>query len=106
MIRDALEDLNQAGEQSDRNDATDTGVPMLKGDGRERVGPEDAFGKGLKRGDYANRLGNAGGGGSFTSELIPEAERVPGGPISRLVRQDVGVAEIGDTPGKKGGVDS
>ena len=53
----------------------------------EKQGPEDAMGKGLKRGDYTGRQDGA--------------EHFEGGDD-----QNARVEEIGDTKGKKGGVDS
>lgn len=35
--------------------ASDVGVPMIEGDPTEPVGPEDAAGHGVKRGDYSSR---------------------------------------------------
>jgi hypothetical protein len=64
-----------------RDDPLDLGVPMKPG--REPKGPEDALDPNA-RGDYTGKLG---GGESYTSELIPEEERVPGGPTVRMVRQ-------------------
>ena len=67
-------------------DALDKGVPMLQGDGSEPVGPEDALGPGPKRGDYTGR--------------------VKGNPHSGSTPQLPNVSNVGDTNGKKGGVDS
>ncbi len=68
-------------------DGADAGVPMLAGSADEPVGPEDAYGRGPKRGDYTGRVDQ---GPHLISELIPEEERVPGGPISRLVNAVTG----------------
>ncbi len=87
-----------------RDDALDLGVPMLQGDPAERQGPEDAFG-GVTRGQYAARIG----GSDYhphTTEVIPESERVEGGPTVRLVAQRPIAAMQGDTGGVKGGVDN
>jgi pyruvate/2-oxoglutarate dehydrogenase complex dihydrolipoamide acyltransferase (E2) component len=92
----------------DRNDA---GVDMLTGSQDEPQGPEDALGEGLKRGDYRDRVIDA---------IHQEAKPIPGGggvvenehggfdtaPVSELVTQNPRTEEIGDDPGKKGGVDS
>jgi hypothetical protein len=72
------------GGSSTRDDKMDAGVPMLKGSPTEHTGPEDAFGAGPKRGNYAERQQ---AGKSYTSEAIPESERTPGGPLSRMVEQ-------------------
>ena len=53
----------------------------------EKQGPEDAFGKGVKRGDYKDRQDGS--------------EHFEGDDD-----QNARVEEIGDTEGKKGGVDS
>lgn len=67
----------------------DLGVPMLPGDGSEPAGPEDALGVGPKRGDYSGRVG--------PSTYRPHAGTEPQKPR---------VEDIGDEPGKKGGVDT
>lgn len=88
-----------------RDDLLDAGVPMLAGDSREPVGPEDALGPGPKRGDYRMRVGPE----SYhphTVEEIPEGEREAGGPVRRLVAQRPRADEIGEVPRKKGGVNS
>ncbi len=84
-----------------KDDMLDAGVPMLPGDPSEPVGPEDAFGPGPKRGDYAGRI-NAGP--HLVSVHIPDAK--PGEPHSKLVPVDERAAEIGDVKGVKGGVDT
>lgn len=100
-------------------DGMDAGVPMIAGDPREPIGPEDAFGPGPKRGDYSGRI-NAGP--SLQTEVIPEPERLKqarkiadgsdGGltvsqalaevPRTRLVDQSVRAQDTGDKPGKGG----
>lgn len=85
-----------------RDDLLDAGVPMLQGDPKEPVGPEDALGAGPKRGDYRERVV----GEPHTSEPIPEDEQVPGGPTARLVAQRPRTEEIGDDAGRKGGVET
>lgn len=63
------------------------GVEMVPGTVAEEVGPEDALGEGLKRGDYTERQdGQSHFSGDVEQTDLPE--------------------EIGDTLGKKGGVDS
>lgn len=106
-----------------RSDATDAGVPMLAGDPAEPIGPEDAFGPGPKRGDYAGRESSL----HTSVERIPEDERgdafqwVDGEtgapakegakgavrsplerPATRLVDQNARAGEQGDAPGKGG----
>lgn len=85
-------------------DGMDGGVPMraqVESD-KPHQGPEDAADPHANnRGDYSNRMT---GGESLISEVIPESERVPNGPTSRLVPQFPRAKEIGDEPGKKGGV--
>lgn len=88
-----------------RDDLLDAGVPMLQGNPKERTGPEDALGAGPKRGTYVDRIGPS----SYhphTVEEIPEEERVEGGPVRRLVAQRPRAENIGDVPGKKGGVET
>ena len=46
-----------------KDDALDSGAPMLPGDPSEPVGPEDALGSGPKRGDYSKLIGY----GQFTA---------------------------------------
>jgi hypothetical protein len=82
-------------------DATDTGVPMAAATAPRPTGPEDAYDQNA-RGDYSNRVAVVDTSVHYTSELIPESERVPGGPMSRLVAQSPNAAEIGDVPGKGG----
>jgi hypothetical protein len=103
----------QSQETVERNDPLDLGVPMLAGseDKKERQGPEDALGAGPKRGDYRDRIG----GSSYhphTTEPIPddELERDEDGNVTgprvRVVEQRPRAEEIGDEPGKKGGVET
>jgi hypothetical protein len=80
-------------------DAMDAGVPMTPGDPREPIGPEDAFGPGVKRGDYSDRTVS---GPSMETRIIPESERTPDGPIYELVPQGSRASEVGDVPGKGG----
>jgi len=89
-----------------KRDTQDAGVPMraqVDSEPKKQTGPEDAADPTANnRGEYAGRMTS---GDSYVSELIPEAERVVGGPISRLVPQFPRAAQIGEVPGKKGGVD-
>jgi hypothetical protein len=126
----ASRDANQALEHSQggtttRSDATDLGVPMLQGAPSEPVGPEDALGKGPKRGDYSGRL--ALETQHHATELIPQDERVSMAealvkdagknaadqgftvtvalgevPTTRVVDQTARAGEVGDSPGKGG----
>lgn len=84
-----------------RDDVLDLGVPMLPGDPREPVGPEDAAG-GTTRGDYSQRLGEANYN-PHTTELIPDAKR--GEPNVRVVAQRPIFSQTAEVQGKKGGVD-
>lgn len=114
------------GGQTTRSDATDLGVPMLAGQADEPVGPEDAFGRGPKRGDYSGRA--ALEGPHTETVAIPEAERMQmakdlvkekGGDKAIKAGFTVGVAlgevprfrsedqvartlDVGDSPGKGG----
>ena len=67
----------------------DVGVDMLPGDPSEPVGPEDALGPGPKRGDYTGRIGPA--------EYHPHTGETPQRPNAD---------NIGEVPGKKGGVET
>jgi len=80
---------SEAGGQTTRSDKNDLGVPMLPGTGKERQGPEDALGEGPKRGDYTGRLGG-------------EAYHPHEGTTAQKPRAE----EIGDVPGRKGGVET
>ncbi len=88
-----------------KHDRTDVGAPMLPGDPRERVGPEDALGAGAKRGDYTGRLGGSDYS-PHTVEPIPPEEQVPGGPVVRVVSQREHAADVADVPRRKGGVET
>ena len=81
-------------------DRNDLGVPMLPGRGDEPQGPEDALGLGPKRGDYTGRIG--------PSSYQPHAHPVDaqGRVIGPLEPQRPRAADIGDVPGKKGGVET
>lgn len=113
----ATEAQNEGLEHTDggvttRDDAMDLGVPMLQGDPKERVGPEDALGVGPKRGNYEERQDGA-----------PHFESVPnpkgGEPIKDKdgnvidyepafiqQRQNERVQDVGEVAGKKGGVET
>lgn len=86
--------------ESTRMDTHDVGVPMLPGDPDEPQGPEDALGRGAKRGDYRDRVP----GNPHTAEVIPDNEREEDGPVSRVVPQYPNTEDIGDEAGEKGGV--
>ena len=86
-----------------RDDATDLGVPMLPGDPSEPQGPEDALGEGPTRGDYRDRIGPSG---YNPTEMVPVRDAKPGEPTVRAEAQRPRAEEIGDVPGKKGGVET
>lgn len=67
----------------------DLGVPMLPSTGDEPTGPEDALGEGPTRGDYRDRIGPQG----YNPHQGDTAQRP-------------NAEQIGDEPGKKGGVDT
>jgi hypothetical protein len=79
-------------------DGNDLGVPMAPGRGDEPQGPEDALGLGPKRGDYRDRIGPQG--------YAPHGPRVDGAGnlLAPLEPQRPRADELGDVPGKKGGV--
>lgn len=84
-----------------RDDALDSGVPMLPGDPSEPAGPEDALGSGPKRGDYSKVIGNLQHQAS-----VPNPNHDPGDPSSPksvLVNQNPLVEQRGDEKGVKGG---
>lgn len=95
-----------------KDDGTDAGVPMLPGSPGEPQGPEDAFGEGQKRGDYADRVGTnqhaesvaIEGGGQPVYGGEDGEEIVDFTPRSKLVSQNERVDEVGDEAGEKGGV--
>lgn len=87
-----------------RDDANDHGVPMLPGDPSEPVGPEDALGQGPTRGDYRERLGYHSR--TVPHEALPVPDAEPGQPKVKLDPQGPRLNEIGEVPGKKGGVNS
>jgi hypothetical protein len=75
-----------------RHDSHDSGAAMVQGDPSEPQGPEDAFGPGQKRGDYRE----------LVDQRVPHYEVLPEGPRLQNSLPD----DIGDDPGKKGGVDT
>jgi hypothetical protein len=89
-----------------RDDAHDLGAPMLAGDPEEPVGPEDALGAGPKRGDYRDRVGDS----SYQPhETVLNPDYDPSDPTSprTIVQpQRPRTEDIGDEPGKKGGVET
>lgn len=84
-----------------RDDALDSGVPMLDGDASEPVGPEDALGSGKKRGDYSKVIGNKE---HYASVPNPDHDASdPNSPAYVLVHQNPLVEQRGDEKGFKGG---
>lgn len=84
-----------------RDDALDSGAPMLPGDKSEPTGPEDALGSGPKRGDYSQLIGN-----QQFSASVPNPDHDPtdpNSPASVLVHQNPLVKDRGDEKGVKGG---
>lgn len=86
-----------------RDDALDSGVPMLPGDASEPAGPEDALGSGKKRGDYSAVIGDRE---FYASVPNPDHDPSdPNSPASVLVHQNPLVEDRGDDKGKKGGTE-
>lgn len=84
-----------------RDDALDSGVPMLPGDASEPSGPEDALGSGKKRGDYSDVIGDRQ---FYASVPNPDHDPSdPNSPKSVLVHQNPLVGQRGDDRGVKGG---
>lgn len=84
-----------------RDDALDSGAPMLVGDPSEPAGPEDALGSGNKRGDYTGLIGDR----QFTAS-VPNPNHDPSdpsSPASVLVEQNPLIKQRGDDKGVKGG---
>jgi hypothetical protein len=101
MAKDDKNAKHTEGGVTTRDDALDSGVPMLAGDPGEPVGPEDALGAGPKRGDYSEVVGNKQ---HYSS--VPNPNRDPADPSSPayvLVHQNPLVADVGDEKGVKGG---
>ena len=84
-----------------RDDALDSGAPMLAGDASEPSGPEDALGSGKKRGDYSKLIGDR----QYTASVVnPNYDPSdPSSPRSVLVHQNPLVEDRGDEKGVKGG---
>lgn len=88
---DAITGEEVAAKPGFAHDPLDAGVPQEPG--KQHQGPDDAFNPvdvkgetgGEPRADYTARVG--AGTVHHTTEVIPESERVPGGPTSRLVPQ-------------------
>lgn len=89
-------------------DTDDLGVPMLEGAAGEPVGPEDALGSGIKRGDYTDRQDGAQHYESVAAEDGGEwnEDGTDRNPFYTHENQNARLADIGDTEGKKGGVTS
>jgi hypothetical protein len=86
-----------------RDDALDSGVPMLPGDASEPAGPEDALGSGKKRGDYSAVIGDRE---FYASVPNPDHDPSdPNSPASVLVHQNPLVEDRGDEKGVKGGTE-
>lgn len=92
---------HSAGGAHTRQDALDSGAPMLPGDPSEPQGPEDALGSGQKRGDYSKLIGNIQQSASVPNPDYDPTD--PNSPASVLVDQTVLVAQRGDEKGVKGG---
>ena len=84
-----------------RDDALDSGVPMLAGDASEPSGPEDALGSGKKRGDYSGVIGDREFYASVPNPNHDPSD--PDSPASVLVHQNPLVEQRGDDKGVKGG---
>ncbi len=84
-----------------RDDALDSGAPMLQGDASEPSGPEDALGSGQKRGDYSQLIGDR----QYSASVVnPDHDPTdPASPRSVLVHQNPLVKDRGDEKGVKGG---
>lgn len=94
-----------------RDDALDAGVPMIAGDPAEPQGPEDALGRGPKRGDYRTRVVGEPHEAVLTNEDDPYVRDSDGNiidnkPVARLEAQAPRTEDIGDEKGKKGGVET
>ena len=90
-----------AGGVTTRDDALDSGAPMLPGDPSEPAGPEDALGSGQKRGDYSALIGNKRHQASVPNPNYDPAD--PNSPQAVLVDQNPLVKQRGDERGVKGG---
>lgn len=83
-----------------RDDALDSGAPMLPGDASEPVGPEDALGGGKKRGDYTAWLDREYHAAVANPDHDPSD---PDSPRTVLVHQNPLAEQRGDEKGVKGG---
>ncbi len=92
---------HSAGGATTRDDALDSGAPMLQGDASEPSGPEDALGSGPKRGDYSKLIGNLQHSASVPNPNHDPSD--PNSPQSVLVAQNPLVEQRGDEKGVKGG---
>lgn len=86
---------------STRDDALDSGAPMLPGDASEPQGPEDALGSGPKRGDYSKLIGPLQHSASVPNPNHDPTD--PSSPATVLVHQNPLVGQRGDDKGVKGG---
>jgi len=84
-----------------RDDALDSGAPMLAGSASEPAGPEDALGSGPKRGDYSKLIGNLQHAAAVVNPNHDPAD--PNSPRVVLVEQNPLVEQRGDEKGVKGG---
>lgn len=84
-----------------RDDALDSGAPMLPGDASEPQGPEDALGSGDKRGDYSKLIGPLQHSASVVNPNHDPSD--PSSPRTVLVHQNPLVEQRGDEKGVKGG---
>jgi len=84
-----------------RDDALDSGAPMIQGDASEPVGPEDALGSGPKRGDYSKLIGNLQHAAAVVNPNYDASD--PNSPRTVLVEQNPLVEQRGDEKGVKGG---
>ena len=84
-----------------KDDALDSGAPMLPGDPSEPTGPEDALGSGPKRGDYSKLIGTQQFAASVPNPNYDPSD--PDSPASVLVEQNPLVEQRGDEKGVKGG---
>ncbi len=84
-----------------RDDALDSGAPMLAGDPSEPAGPEDALGSGPKRGDYSKLIGDRQFSASVPNPSYDASD--PSSPAYVVVDQNALVSQRGDEKGVKGG---
>ena len=84
-----------------RDDALDSGAPMLQGSADEPQGPEDALGSGPKRGDYSKLIGPLQHAASVVNPNHDPSD--PNSPRVVLVHQNPLVEQRGDDKGVKGG---